>query len=322
MTRACWLAYRISDGWPRVEAPRDWIGDAMSSNVSVVIPTYNHGRYLSRAIRSVLAQTVAVEEIIVIDDGSTDETAEVLHQFESIRYIYQANRGLSSARNKGIHEAKAEWVAFLDADDWWLPNKIALQLDAAARNPTAALVYTGACGVAADGSQRLTEAHPPDRLWPALRYRNCVTGSGSGVLVQREVLLAAGGFNDALTACEDWDLWVRLARKHTFAAVPDSVVMISVSEVSMSGQWERMLRNTEAILNDTLVCDVRGLRRAVWRRRIRSATLFSASISARTVDPRTSVRLLFQSLCQWPSPLFIPRRWVALGRFALLGKGK
>lgn len=285
--------------------------DITTVDVSVVIPTFNHGRYLRRAIESVLGQTRMPADIIVIDDGSTDDTRGVVAQFKDVRYVYQANRGLSAARNAGIREARSQWVAFLDADDWWLPDKLALQLEAAENNPNAVLIYCSAWLVTLDDARALRLALPPERLWPDLRYRNCITGSGSGVLVQRWALIASAGFNETLSACEDWDLWVRLLRKHRFAAVSQPVVMITVSGNSMSDQWRRMLVNTEAILG-TLVSDMRGVRRSLWCRRIRSASLFSASISARALDRRAAARLLLRSLCHWPSPTFIPARWLAL----------
>jgi glycosyltransferase involved in cell wall biosynthesis len=280
--------------------------------VSVVIPTFNYGRYLRRAIASVLAQTRLPDEVIVVDDGSTDETADVVRGFEGVRYIYQANQGVSCARNRGISEARGEWIAFLDGDDWWLPEKLMLQLEAAAACPDAALVYTGSCTVTPQGGRSVNHPIPPSRIWQRLRYRNCISG-GSSAMVKREVLMRERGFDERLTACEDWDLWVRLARKYQFAVVPQVVTMIFDSGNSMSTQYERMLGNTELVLHNTLVSDLRGLRRTIWTRRIRSASLFSASISARTVNSRTALMLLLQALWQWPSPFFIPKRFAALG---------
>src|SRR5947209_13220762 len=101
----------------------------MGHSVSVIIPTYNHGRFIADAIESVLAQTYPVSEIIVVDDGSTDETQEVVEKFgEKVRYIEQANAGVSAARNTGIENSDGDLVAFLDADDTWLPEKIEKQV--------------------------------------------------------------------------------------------------------------------------------------------------------------------------------------------------
>jgi len=291
----------------------------MKCDVSVVIPTFNHGACLARALTSALTQTTFPGEVIVIDDGSTDDTAQVVQQFPSVRYIYQANRGLSAARNRGTAEASGKWIAFLDADDWWLPDKITLQLEAAAARPEAALIYTSSFKFTPQGDQRLSSAAEPDRIWPGLRYRNCISG-GSGAMVKREVLLTEGGFDEMLTGCEDWELWVRLARKYQFAAVPTALTMVFDAPSTMSKQYQRMLKNTEAILDKTLVSDLRGLRRVFWSRRIRSASLFHSSISARAVNAQTSYAFLLKSLAQWPSPFFIPKRWAALCRWLVGGR--
>src|SRR5689334_22859965 len=109
--------------------------------VSAIIPCYNYGKYLARAIDSILAQTYAVSEIIVVDDGSSDNTREVATSYGGcVRYIYQQNAGRAAARNHGIREATGDWIALLDADDWWLPQKIELQVTAASK-PDTAVVY-------------------------------------------------------------------------------------------------------------------------------------------------------------------------------------
>ncbi|MCK4819314.1 glycosyltransferase family 2 protein, partial [bacterium] len=105
-------------------------------NVSVIIPTCNRAEYITQAIDSVLAQTYTDYEIIVVDDGSTDNTKEVMEPYmDRIRYIYQENAGVSAARNTGIKAAKGDWVAFLDSDDEWLPGKLAVQIRAVERHP-------------------------------------------------------------------------------------------------------------------------------------------------------------------------------------------
>src|SRR5689334_19281127 len=140
---------------------------------SVVIPAYNYGRYLGRAIDSALAQTRPVDEIIVVDDGSTDNTREVAESFgERIIYVYQKNKGLSAARNTGIRKATGDWVAFLDADDWWHPDKIKRQLEAASKDPEIGLVYTASWVVTPEGDKTPTTLADPNHLWPAIRYNN------------------------------------------------------------------------------------------------------------------------------------------------------
>jgi cellulose synthase/poly-beta-1,6-N-acetylglucosamine synthase-like glycosyltransferase len=284
----------------------------LKSRVSAIIPTYNYGRYLSRAIESVLVQQYPIEEIIVVDDGSTDNTRAVVESFgERIRYIHQSNQGISAARNNGIGIAKGDWIAFLDADDWWMPEKIRLQMEVAVREPEAALIYTGAWRITPDGSRELLAATAVRQLWPTLRYCNCVSG-GSSAIVRRDALVAEGGFDENLRACEDWDMWIRLARKYKFAMVPAPVTAIAVWPQSVSSHPENMLSNMEKMLDKTILSDLTGLRRSLWRRRIWSAQLFSAAIAARGCGPSEERGFLLQSISQWPMPGFLPKRWPAL----------
>jgi glycosyltransferase involved in cell wall biosynthesis len=283
--------------------------------VSAIIPCYNYGKYLARAIDSILAQTYAVSEILVIDDGSSDNTHEIAASFGNrVRYIFQQNAGRAAARNHGIHEATGDWIALLDADDWWLPNKIELQAQALAARPDAVVVYTSVRCQHPDGGTNEWPATDPSRLWPALRYANCITGSASAALIRRDVLLAEGGFDESLRECEDWDCWVRLARKYPFAAAPDAVTVLMMWPGSASTQNDRMLANTKKLMDKTLLTDLTGWRRMLWRHRIWSAALFSAAINARQQGRREERAWLFESLLHWPSPVFIPRRWWALCR--------
>jgi glycosyltransferase involved in cell wall biosynthesis len=285
-------------------------------HVSAVIPCYNYGRYLDRAIESILAQTHPVSEIIIVDDGSSDNTREVTASFgDRVRYIFQENRGRAAARNHGVRAASGDWIAFLDADDRWLPEKIELQLQVLARKPEAALIYTSAWYERRDGTRLfLAQATDPARLWPTLRYSNCVTGGASSALIRRDILVAEGGFNEQLRECEDWDCWVRLRRKHVFAAVGMPVTALTIWPGSASFNNDRMLAYTQQLMDTTLLNGLRGWRRAAWRRRIWSAALFGASINARQQARSRERALLFKSVLHWPSPLFVPKRWWALYR--------
>jgi glycosyltransferase involved in cell wall biosynthesis len=281
--------------------------------ISAVIPAYNYGRYLGRAIESVLAQTRPVDEVIVIDDGSTDDTAAVAASFgQRVRYIYKENRGLSAARNTGIRAAQGDWLAFLDADDCWRADKIQLQMESVERNPDCALVYTSSSTFTLDGVTNSYRAIDPSLIWPTLRYQNCISG-GSGVMVRKDVFLELDGFDETLTACEDWDMWVRIGRKYKFSLVQEPVTAVMVAHASMSSDHVRMLTNTERILEKTLLADLRGLDRWIWRRKIWASQMFAASISARKGNSGQALTLILRSLAQWPSPFFIPLRWLVLG---------
>jgi glycosyltransferase involved in cell wall biosynthesis len=282
--------------------------------IAAIIPTYNHGRYISTAVQSVLSQTRPLDDVIVVDDGSTDDTRVRLEAFGSrVRYVRQGNRGLSAARNTGIRATHCEWLAFLDADDWWLPDKVRLQQLELQTSPSAGLCYTGVSYANAAGEvSRRSPPVAPLALWPQLRYRNAIRGGGSAVCVRRDLVLDAEGFDESLGACEDWDMWVRLARLTRFVAVNEPVTVVRLAPTSMSSSPERMLANAERILESTLLGSLSGWRRRAWRRRIRSAQLFHASVSAREEGPAREWQFLSRSLRQWPVPWFLPVRYRAL----------
>lgn len=197
----------------------------MSIAVSVVIPAYNAGKYLGRAIDSVLAQTRPADEIIVVDDGSTDNTAEVAHGYgEKICFIRQENAGASVARNTGIEAAAGEWIAFLDADDEWLACKLKLQTEHLRRNPD--LVWTTGNFIRCycDTDRRENDLKG-DRLEKAKAilggkeyfntyfqaYRAFATGHTDTFLVKRDALFAAGLFTPGQLRINDYDMWLRIA---------------------------------------------------------------------------------------------------------------
>jgi glycosyltransferase involved in cell wall biosynthesis len=184
--------------------------------VSAVIPAYNYGRFVTLAVDSALAQTYPNMEVIVVDDGSKDDTRERLAPYgDRIRYIYQENGGLSAARNTGIRHARGEWVALLDADDLWHPEKIETQLRAIAGRGSFALI----------GSPSAAEM--PDRLEPApevrtLGVRDFLTASlfgPSSALIRRDRCGEVGPFDEGLKCVEDRDMWLRIAVRFPVALV-------------------------------------------------------------------------------------------------------
>src|SRR5271169_5995224 len=179
------------------------------AGIAVIIPAYNSAHYLRRCIDSILLQTHPAAEIIVVDDGSRDNTREIVMSYQdSVRYFWRPNGGLSAARNTGVQQTVSTWIAFLDADDRWEPRKLELQVRALDQNPRAVLCYTNKLLVSPDGLQRVSGVTPPHQLWPKLRYANPITPST--VMIRRDALDEVGGFDEELRACEDWDLWVRL----------------------------------------------------------------------------------------------------------------
>jgi glycosyltransferase involved in cell wall biosynthesis len=206
-------------------------------DVSVVVPTRNRSSLLATTLRSVLGQRGVDFEVIVVDEASTDETPAVLAAVcdARVRVIrHDTPRGVSNARNHGAAEARGEWVAFLDDDDLWAPDKLALQVRAA-RESGAAWVYVGHVNI--NMGHQVTGGAPPlapDVLLSELPQHNVVPGGCSGVMVSKRGLAAAGPFDPRLQPLADWDLWLRLARVGRPACVPRPLVAYRLHGSQMS----------------------------------------------------------------------------------------
>ena len=213
--------------------------------VSVVIPCYNHGAYLAEAIKSVVAQTYPNIEIIVIDDGSTDNTKEVTWGFEKVQYIHQKNQGLSAARNTGIKNAKGDYIIFTDADDWFLPDAIETNLQLLLQNPDAAFVSGGHKKVTPSG-----ETIEEEKFDVADKhYQNLLQGNYIGM--HGTVLYQAWAFekvqyDTTLKACEDYDVYLKLARNHPVLHHTKTIAAYRIHNQNMSGNIPLML---ETVLN-------------------------------------------------------------------------
>jgi len=237
---------------------------AEDSLVSVVIPTFNYGHLVADAVQSALAQSWRDLEVIVVDDGSTDDTAAVLSTFQDrIQVVRQANAGLSAARNKGIGLARGAYVAILDADDVWLPEKIERQLDVFAAFPDTGVVSCATILVDA-GFSPLThlpagEVGDPATLRQRLAFGNVVSG-GSAALIRRDCLDAVGPFDETLRSAEDWDMWLRISRRYAIRFLPEALVQVRTTGANMSGvrHADRML-SSELQVVDKLAREDPGL---------------------------------------------------------------
>ena len=212
--------------------------------VSVVIPAYNAAWCVGRAIDSVLAQTFADHELIVVNDGSTDGTAQVLAGYgDRICVIDQPNGGMSHARNAGIGAARGRYVAFLDSDDRWLPAKLARQVAAMEAQP--ALAFCAATATLEDPEGKVVGSWACSRQPVAgtaeiLAHHATVAGGASSVVAQTALVRQLGGFDETLFGAEDTDLWVRLASLGGFACIDEPLVLVLKRPGSVSGNRERM----------------------------------------------------------------------------------
>jgi len=187
----------------------------VNPSVSVIIPTFNRGWVLREAIDSVLGQKTSDYELIVVDDGSTDDTPGILSSYgKDVRVIRQPNRGVSAARNRGIAAAKGEYVAFLDSDDLWLPNKLTAQLDFFRTHPAALICQTDEIWIRRGVRVNPRKHHrkPSGMIFEA-SLALCLV-SPSAVMIKRLLLGEVGTFDEDLRVCEDYDLWLRIGYKY------------------------------------------------------------------------------------------------------------
>lgn len=241
--------------------------------VSVVVPAYNAERYLREAVESALAQTVAAE-VIVVDDGSTDGTAEVARSFGSrVRVLQQTNSRQAAARNAGARIAGGDYLAFLDADDVWEPDKLEKQLACLEADPTLGLVY---CSVREMDERGALMGIRPARL-RGRAYRELLLGepwggiNGSTSLLPRRVFEEMGGFDTELPPCEDTDLFWRVAARYPIDFAEAPLVRYRVHPTSahhdlpaMTRAWQRLY--AKALVDPQVKALGRGFQRQCWAR--------------------------------------------------------
>ncbi|MET0029724.1 MAG: glycosyltransferase [Candidatus Thiodiazotropha sp.] len=198
----------------------------MRSAVSVIIPTHNRVHTLPRALDSVLAQSHAAHEIIVIDDGSSDGTPELMTQhYAHCVYLRQDNRGVSAARNRGIREASGEWLALLDSDDSWMPEKLERQLEQLTAEPQLRLCHSEEIWIR--NGKRVNAMRKHAKQGGHI-FEHCLplcVISPSAALLHHSLFDDYGGFDEELPACEDYDLWLRICSREAVAFVDEPLVV-------------------------------------------------------------------------------------------------
>jgi SAM-dependent methyltransferase len=218
--------------------------------ISVVIPCYQQAHYLGNAIESALAQTYPAVEIIVVDDGSPDNTPQVAQSYPQVRYVYQYNQGLSAARNTGLHHSRGQYLVFLDADDQLLPEALATGFCYLVAHPEMAFASGHFRYVQADGTFLSSYPQPQvtDDHYCALLRGNYI-GMHATVIYRRDVLESSGGFDVTLPACEDYDLYLRLARHFAVGQHPAMVAEYRIHGTNMSHNPLLMLQAALRVLH-------------------------------------------------------------------------
>lgn len=211
--------------------------------ISVIVPAYNAQNTILETIASVRSQTFTDFELIVVDDGSSDRTLQLLQTIADprLKVVSSENSGVSVARNRGISLATGKYIAFIDADDLWTPDKLELQLAALQQHPTARVAYSWTCFM--DRHGKFVHADNPTYFEGNVQAELLKTNfllSGSNPLIRREALASVGNFDPTLTHAEEWDLYLRLAANYDFVVVPKTQILYRQTAGSASAKIEVM----------------------------------------------------------------------------------
>lgn len=290
--------------------------------VSVVIPTRNRAAYLRQAMESVCAQSFQDWELLVVNDGSTDDTPDVVVSYRHdprIRQIVQEHRGRAAAVNQGVEQGSGRLVAFLDDDDLWMPDKLAKQVVACEANAQAGLCYTLA--------QRMDETGRPigSGAWPSTVCSGWVLTRllddnfivNSSVMVRRSCLSRVGRFDTTLPfGSEDWHLWLRIARSYPVVLIDTPLVRYRVHEGNAN--FEQLLRSGSAVL-EALYRDPRFAGEARVGRGSASANLYlrAAGAPQRSIRRSTRAAIVAHALAQSPQAILTRPMAAALARLLL-----
>lgn len=298
-------------------------------DVSIVIPAYNVADYLVPALESALGQTGVMIEVVVVNDGSTDRTAEVIQSFSGdarLRVVNQRNAGLPAARNAGIAAARGRYVGFLDGDDVWMPDKAARHAALLDANPQIDLTYSW-WRLVDDGGRRLRNrdcAVPAEDIRCGLSLEGLIienfAGNGSTVVCRKDAIERAGGFDPAMRkSCEDMDAWLRVAalRSGNIALVPEVLTLYRHRQGQMTQDWQRMLDGWETAVSKAR--QIAPVRVASVERWARARILRYLAYTSYELGDHVSARhLVIRAWREAPVPLLRDRQcwFVTLGSAA------
>ena len=226
--------------------------------VSIIIATYNAGHYLPQAVQSAINQTYANIEIHIVDDGSTDNSCEAMKIFlhdKRVNYHYQNNSGQAKAKNRGIRESRGDFIAFIDADDVWLPDKLEKQLPCFEKSSDIGVVYTKLAIIDNDGKELFVPQinHASGKITENLLIENVVTGMTS--VVRKECFEKVGLFDENLPMAIDYDLWLRISLKYDFYYLDDVTYKYRLWQGQMSHNWRRRFECGKYIMERFIVAN-------------------------------------------------------------------
>jgi glycosyltransferase involved in cell wall biosynthesis len=193
-------------------------------DITIVIPTYNRYTFLKRAVSSVLEQTYSPSEIIIVDDGSSDETAQIQKDFPEIKYIYQENKGVSSARNLGVLNSQYDWIAFLDSDDTFHLDKLQEQYQFHKNNPHILMSYTDEVWIRDNREVKIPKKFQKIGKDPFIENLSYCNIAPSSVLINKKIFDKVGYFDTSLEVCEDYDLWLRIALEFEIGLIQKKLI--------------------------------------------------------------------------------------------------
>lgn len=312
------------------------------TSVSIIIPVYQSVNTIAEAIKSALNQTFKEIEIIVVDDGSTDELDKEIQQFgDKITFVKQKNQGAAASRNNGIKHSSGEIIAFLDADDIWLPEKLALQLPLFQQNPKVGVVFGNAHFLSDGKIQPKTyfDLYTPFRgsIFPELFARNFIPMSS--VLVRRQVLEQVGLFDESVYCVEDYELWLRIAKFWKFDYIQNQVAVYRISPQQISKNYIKaavsLLQVKESIYQSCFELfdgvDNNILERGLYNKYLKLALCYMREAkkneAAQVLDRYSQVRgssavyIAFRNVLKLPEPamLAVVRLWDKLYQKPELG---